>query len=91
MPALLTRPASLPRPSSSPTCAAAFFHGLLVGDVREQGHEVWAELALQTIGIALLPHCPEHAKAFVQKNLCGTPTNAGGHTCNNHALLVDHV
>src|ERR1044072_5361935 len=47
--------------------APADQHGRLVGDVENQGGEIGAELALETVRIGLLADAAEHAKALVQQ------------------------
>ena len=57
-----------------------------VGDVEQQRGEIGAEFGLEAVGVGLLAHAAEHAKAAVEQQLCRGPADAGGRAGDDDGL-----
>ena len=58
----------------APDLARGGQHGGLIGDVEDQRREVRAELALEAVGVGLLAHAAEYAKAAVEQQSLRWPS-----------------
>ena len=58
-------------------------HRSLIGNVEHQRREVGAELTPEAVGVGLLAHAAEDAKAAVEQQLRAGPADAGGRAGND--------